>query len=142
MHIFSFFTQDVSKKTFPKRDFFYKGFKRNITGYNWVDKILINVFNVQGCRKMVFFGFRGKKNTKTCNPFFHTVEQNTRVWTLFHISQPLWKSLTHYHTIPHFESLKIYSCGKHYEKRKKCLKQAISPFLTIFPTLHFIYYPF
>ena len=29
--------------------------------------------------------------------------------------------LTHYHTMPHFDALKIYSCGKHYEKRRNCL---------------------
>ena len=26
--------------------------------------------------------------------------------------------LTHYHTMPHFDTLKIYSCGKHHEKRR------------------------
>ena len=41
--------------------------------------------------------------------------------------------LTHYHTMPHFDSLKTYSCGKHCEKRRNCLLQAISPFLTMFP---------
>ena len=30
-------------------------------------------------------------------------------------------SLTHYHTMPHFEALKIYSCVKHCEKRRNCL---------------------
>ena len=39
--------------------------------------------------------------------------------------------LTQYHTTPHFDTLKIYSCGKH-EKRRNCLEQAISPFLTMF----------
>ena len=29
--------------------------------------------------------------------------------------------LTHYHTMPHSEALKMYSCGKHYEKRRNCL---------------------
>ena len=29
--------------------------------------------------------------------------------------------LTHYHTMPHFDALKIYSCGKHCEKRRNCL---------------------
>ena len=29
--------------------------------------------------------------------------------------------LTHYHTIPHFDTLKICSCGKHCEKRRNCL---------------------
>ena len=31
------------------------------------------------------------------------------------------KELTHYHTIPHFDALKINSCGKHCEIRKYCL---------------------
>ena len=26
--------------------------------------------------------------------------------------------LTHYHTIPHSDTLKIYSCGKHCEKKR------------------------
>ena len=43
--------------------------------------------------------------------------------------------LTHYHTIPHFDLLMIYSCGKQCEKRRTCLEQAISPFLTMFSTL-------
>ena len=29
--------------------------------------------------------------------------------------------LTHYHTMPHFDTLKIYGCGKHCEKRRNCL---------------------
>ena len=29
--------------------------------------------------------------------------------------------LTHYHTIPHFDALEIYSCGKHCEKMRNCL---------------------
>ena len=31
------------------------------------------------------------------------------------------KGLTHYHTVPHFDALKICSCRKHSEKRRKCL---------------------
>ena len=31
------------------------------------------------------------------------------------------RNLTYYHTMPHFDSLKIYSCGKHHEKRRNCL---------------------
>ena len=30
-------------------------------------------------------------------------------------------SLTHYHTMLHFDALKIYSCRKHFEKRRNCL---------------------
>ena len=29
--------------------------------------------------------------------------------------------LTHYHTMSYFNTLKIYSCGKHCEKRRNCL---------------------
>ena len=28
--------------------------------------------------------------------------------------------LTHYHTMPHFDALKIYSCEKHREERRNC----------------------
>ena len=30
------------------------------------------------------------------------------------------RSLTHYHTIPHFEALEIYRSGKHCEKKRNC----------------------
>ena len=29
--------------------------------------------------------------------------------------------ITHYHTTTHFDALKIYSCGKHWEKKRNCL---------------------
>ena len=44
--------------------------------------------------------------------------------------------------MPHFEALKIYSFGQHCEKRRNCLLQAISPFLTTFCTLYGSYFPF
>ena len=50
--------------------------------------------------------------------------------------------LTHYHTMPHFNALKIHSCRKKCEKRRNCLQQAISPFLTIFSTLYGTYFSF
>ena len=31
------------------------------------------------------------------------------------------QALTHYHTIPHFDTSKICNCGKHCEKRRNCL---------------------
>ena len=37
--------------------------------------------------------------------------------------------------MPNFDTLKIFGCGKHCEKRRNCLKQAISPLLTMFSTL-------
>ena len=33
----------------------------------------------------------------------------------------LYIHLTHYHTMPHFDALKINSCGKHCENRRNCL---------------------
>ena len=38
--------------------------------------------------------------------------------------------------MPHFDTLKIYTCsyGKHCKKRRNCLLQAISAFLTMFST--------
>ena len=50
--------------------------------------------------------------------------------------------LTTYHAMLHFDALKIYSCGKHGEKRRNCLEQAISPFLTMFSTLYDTYFSF
>ena len=47
--------------------------------------------------------------------------------------------LTHYHTMPHFDTLKIYSCGKHFEKRRNCLQQAIFFFLAMFCTPYYSY---
>ena len=40
-----------------------------------------------------------------------------------------------YHTMPHFDALEIYSCGKHCEKRRNCLLQAIYSFF------HSVFYP-
>ena len=57
-------------------------------------------------------------------------------------SSALIYHLTHYHTMPPFDALKTYSCGKHCEKRRNCLEQAISPFLTMFSTLYGTYFPF
>ena len=51
-------------------------------------------------------------------------------------------ALPHYHTIPHIDTLKIYSCGKHGGKRRNCLEQAISPFLTMFSTPSGTYFLF
>ena len=47
----------------------------------------------------------------------------------------IWKKkkcLTHYHTILHFDALKIYSCRKHCEKKRNCLLPAFSLFLKKF----------
>ena len=50
--------------------------------------------------------------------------------------------LTHYHTLLHFDALKIYSHRKHYEKRRNCLLEAISLFLTMYSTLNDTYFSF
>ena len=50
--------------------------------------------------------------------------------------------LTHYHTMSNIDALKLYSCGKHCGKRRNCLLQAISPFLTLFSTLYGTYFSF
>ena len=52
-------------------------------------------------------------------------------FTFFHVFYVLC-ILTCYHTVPHFNALKISSCGKHCEKRRNVLEQAISPLLTVF----------
>ena len=44
--------------------------------------------------------------------------------------------------MPHFDALKIYSCEKHCGKRGNYLSQAISPFLTMFPTLYDTHFSF
>ena len=49
--------------------------------------------------------------------------------------------LTHYHTMLHFDVLKMYSCGKHFEKRRNSLEQAISPFSQCFlPNMALIFH--
>ena len=44
--------------------------------------------------------------------------------------------------MPHFDTLKIYICGKLCGKRRKCLLEAISPFLMVFSTLYGTYFSF
>ena len=41
--------------------------------------------------------------------------------SIFFFSLNVFCLLTHYHTMPHFEAQKIYSCRKHCEKRRNCL---------------------
>ena len=52
------------------------------------------------------------------------------------------KTRAHYSTLLHFNTQKICSCGKHCEKRRYCLLQQISPFLTMFSTLYGTYLSF
>ena len=42
----------------------------------------------------------------------------------------------------HFDALMIHSCGKYCEKRRNCLWEAISPFLTVFSSLYATYFSF
>ena len=42
--------------------------------------------------------------------------------------------------MPHIDALKISSCGKHCEKRRNCLSQAVSPFLAMLSTLYAHYF--
>ena len=44
--------------------------------------------------------------------------------------------------MPHFDALKSYSCRKHCAKRRNCLQQAISPFITMFSTSYGTYFSF
>ena len=54
------------------------------------------------------------------------LQTKNQVWLIFHIEENIAgkgeekSPLTHYHTMPHFDALKIYSCGKHCEKRRNC----------------------
>ena len=54
----------------------------------------------------------------------------------------LFRNLTHYHTMPHCDALKIYGRGKHCEKRTNCSQQAISLVLAMFSNLNGIYFSF
>ena len=66
------------------------------------------------------FGKRRNRLLRAISPFLHSVFK--RLVQQTHENQGLfWKGLTHYHTMPHFDTLKIHSCGKHREKRRNCL---------------------
>ena len=39
--------------------------------------------------------------------------------------------LTHYHTMRHFDALKLYSCGIHCEKKRNCLLQCFLSFMAL-----------
>ena len=47
-------------------------------------------------------------------------------------------SLIHCHTMPHFDTLKIYSCGKNCRKRRKYWIPEFSPFHTVFLKTSFL----
>ena len=50
---------------------------------------------------------------------FSNIEATSAPYPCFH--EFFFFNLTRYHTMPHFDALKIYSCGKHGKKRKNCL---------------------
>ena len=52
-------------------------------------------------------GSAGKYSNQRCCSF------SVLFWTFL--------CLTHYHTVSHFDALKIYSCGKYCEKKRNCL---------------------
>ena len=64
----------------------------------------------------------------------HTQNCHSNKYVSLLARQKTGKWLTHYHTMPHSEARKIYSCGKHCEKRRNCLQQEISHFLTMYST--------
>ena len=51
------------------------------------------------------------------------------------------KRITHYHTMPHFDALKIYTCGKHCEKRRiACNKQFLLFWHCFLPYMELIFH--
>ena len=79
-------------------------------------------------------------NTSTSETYKKSFHKPIRQYTFALTVHEPW--LTRYHTMPHFDALMRYSCGKHCEKRRNCLEQAISPFLTMFSTLYGTYFSF
>ena len=63
-----------------------------------------------------------------------TLDKN-RIYKSYKLLYFYSHKLTHYHTMSLFDALKIYGFGKHCEKRRNGLEQAVSPFLTMFSTL-------
>ena len=63
----------------------------------------------------MYYHYRDRSaNTCQCmNVVFH-------LYLVWYTKEP-FEVLTHYHTIPHFDALKIFSRGKHCEKRRNCL---------------------
>ena len=76
---------------------------------------------LQTCRNHGLFGKRLKK--PTCRKYHGYIFQQTFTSAILsYMSHPLTKwDLTHYHTMPHFDALKIYSCGKTLWEKEKLL---------------------
>ena len=79
------------------------------------------------CRRQFQFYFKWQKDLQTGRNYYgkrrnfsfsHSVFKRLVLQT--GKNQGLFgKGLTHYHTMPHFDALKTYSCGKNCEKRKR-----------------------
>ena len=63
------------------------------------------------CQAVMGFNDSGKK----------FVENIVEIKKIFVLSNNVFHPLTHNHTIPHFDALKIDNCGKHCEKREIAL---------------------
>ena len=75
----------------------------------WMEKLwVIRNFN---CRLQMFSNFTG---LKICG----LVRDKRFYFFLLHIHRKIFNP---YHAMSHFDALKIYSCGKHCEKRRNCL---------------------
>ena len=73
----------------------------------------------------------------------YTTDMAVKFWPLTpgsYINEP-WSlkmgGVTHYHTISNFDT--TYKAVENNEKRRNCLLQVISPFLTMFSTLYGTY---
>ena len=91
---------------------------------------LLNGVSVRSSREKTPFlvshqSFKRQSSQNDCQQFLKDIDQTG-------LLNPL----------PHFDAPKISSCGKHCEKRRHCLSQAISLFLTIFSTQYGTYFSF
>ena len=114
---------------------------------NNVEKETLHVTSNFSCSHSVFKRLTLQKR-KTKSLFF-LKELNSLLdlimFLCYHHSYDwLFRSLSQDHTIPHFDALKIFSCGKHCEKRRNCLcnkqfllfSQCFRPYIVII--FHFI----
>ena len=77
----------------------------------WTQYLLVNSPARKPCRKPYL-----RYITHSLIHHFETVPNSKKLQT----TTETWL-LTHYHTMLHFDALKIYSCGKHCEERRNCL---------------------
>ena len=76
----------------------------------------------QGCQKVSLCG-NGLEDPRSKASELVAEKKEMLVSRVLSYSHPLFKSssLTHYHTMSHFDALKMSSCGKHCEKKRNCL---------------------